>query len=194
MIMKDFENETNNELYNSENELEMSKKNSKKEEKQHSEKEQIFESQPTDLTLEEKYNELNDKYLRLFSEFDNFRKRTARERIEESKTASGNIIMSLLPVIDDMERALQTMKENQIPEADLEGLRLIYNKLMRTLQQKGLEEIQSLNQEFDTDKHEALTNIPVENEDMKGKVVDVVQKGYTLNGKVIRFARVVVGV
>ncbi|MDR0970257.1 MAG: nucleotide exchange factor GrpE [Lentimicrobiaceae bacterium] len=192
--MKDSENEINNELYNSENELEMSKKNSKKEEKQHLDEEQIFESQPTDLTLEEKYNELNDKYLRLFSEFDNFRKRTARERIEESKTASENIIMSLLPIIDDMERALQTMKENQIPEADLEGLRLIYNKLMRTLQQRGLEEIQSLHQEFDTDKHEALTNIPVEDEDMKGKVVDVVQKGYTLNGKVIRFARVIVGV
>lgn len=191
--MNNFENETNNEFYNSENELEMSKKNSKKEEKNKPEKEQTVETKETELTLEEKYNDLNDKYLRLFSEFDNFRKRTAKERIEESKTASENIIMSLLPVIDDMERALQTMKENQIPEADLEGLRLIYNKLMRTLQQKGLEEIQSINQEFDTDKHEALTNIPVEDEAMKGKVIDVIQKGYTLNGKVIRFARVVVG-
>ena len=142
--------------------------------------------------LTEKYDELNDKYLRLFSEFDNYRKRTAKEKIELSKTASESIMVDLLPILDDFERALQTM-ENKETDANYEGVLLIYNKFKRTLEQKGLEEINAKDVTFDTDEHEALTNVPVTDESQKGKVLDVIQKGYKLNGKVIRYARVVVG-
>ena len=142
--------------------------------------------------LQEKYDELNDKYLRLFSEFDNYRKRTAKEKIELSKTASESIMVDLLPILDDFERALQTM-ENKETDANYEGVLLIYNKFKRTLEQKGLEEINAKDATFDTDEHEALTNVPVTDESQKGKVLDVIQKGYKLNGKVIRYARVVVG-
>ena len=142
--------------------------------------------------LKEKYDELNDKYLRLFSEFDNYRKRTAKEKIELSKTASESIMVDLLPILDDFERAIQTM-ENKETDANYEGVVLIYNKFKRTLEQKGLEEINAQGAVFDTDEHEALTNVPVADESQKGKVLDVIQKGYKLNGKVIRYARVVVG-
>ena len=142
--------------------------------------------------LKETYDELNDKYLRLFSEFDNYRKRTAKEKIELSKTASESIMVDLLPILDDFERALQTM-ENKETDANYEGVLLIYNKFKRTLEQKGLEEINAKDAIFDTDEHEALTNVPVADEAQKGKVLDVIQKGYKLNGKVIRYARVVVG-
>jgi len=139
-----------------------------------------------------KYAELNDKYLRLFSEFDNFRKRTAKEKLDLTATASESVIKDILPVLDDFERALQNMEKNG-NEADLQGVTLIFNKLKDTLKKKGLEEIEAMNSEFNTDEHEALTLIPAPSEDKKGKVLDVIQKGYKLNGKVIRFARVVVG-
>ena len=139
-----------------------------------------------------KYAELNDKYLRLFSEFDNFRKRTAKEKLDLTVTASENVIKDILLVLDDFERALQNMEKNG-NEADLQGVTLIYNKLKDTLKKKGLEEIEAMGAEFNTDEHEALTMIPAPEEDKKGKVLDVIQKGYKLNGKVIRFARVVVG-
>ena len=139
-----------------------------------------------------KYAELNDKFLRLFSEFDNFRKRTAKEKLDLTVTASENVIKDILPVLDDFERALQNMEKNG-NEADLQGVTLIYNKLKDTLKKKGLEEIEAMGAEFNTDEHEALTMIPAPEEDKKGKVLDVIQKGYKLNGKVIRFARVVVG-
>ena len=129
-----------------------------------------------------KYAELNDKFLRLFSEFDNFRKRTAKEKLDLTVTASENVIKDILPVLDDFERALQNMEKNG-NEADMQGVTLI----------KGLEEIEAMGVEFNTDEHEALTMIPAPEEDKKGKVLDVIQKGYKLNGKVIRFARVVVG-
>ena len=139
-----------------------------------------------------KYAELNDKYLRLFSEFDNFRKRTAKEKLDLTATASENVIKDILPVFDDFERALQNMEKNG-NEADVQGVTLIFNKLKDTLKKKGLEEIDAMGAEFNTDEHEALTMIPAPEEDKKGKVLDVIQKGYKLNGKVIRFARVVVG-
>ena len=139
-----------------------------------------------------KYAELNDKFLRLFSEFDNFRKRTAKEKLDLTVTASENVIKDILPVLDDFERALQNMEKNG-NEADMQGVTLIYNKLKDTLKKKGLEEIEAMGAEFNTDEHEALTMIPAPEEDKKGKVLDVIQKGYKLNGKVIRFARVVVG-
>ena len=139
-----------------------------------------------------KYAELNDTYLRLYSEFDNYRKRTAKEKLELSATASAAVMRDLLPVLDDFERALQNMEKNG-NEADLQGVTLIYNKLKTTLQKKGLEEIVAIDCDFNTDEHEALTMIPAPDESKKGKVIDVIQKGYKLNGTVIRFARVVVG-
>ncbi|MBP9993829.1 MAG: nucleotide exchange factor GrpE [bacterium] len=142
--------------------------------------------------LREKYDELNDKYVRLYSEYDNYRKRTANEKIELIKTAAESTINAMLPVLDDFERALPTMEKSE-DKSNYEGALLIYNKLKKTLEQKGLEEIEANGTEFNTDEHEALTQIPAPDESMKGKVLDVIQKGYKLNGKVIRFARVVVG-
>ena len=139
-----------------------------------------------------KFTELNDKHLRLQAEFDNFRKRTAKEKLDLTATASENVIKDILPVLDDFERALQNMEKNG-NESDIQGVTLIYNKLKDTLKKKGLEEIEAMDAEFNTDEHEALTMIPAPEEDKKGKVLDVIQKGYKLNGKVIRFARVVVG-
>lgn len=139
-----------------------------------------------------KCTELNDKYLRLQAEFDNFRKRTAKEKLDLTVTASENVIKDILPVLDDFERALQNMEKNG-NEADMQGVTLIFNKLKDTLKKKGLEEIEAMDAEFNTDEHEALTLIPAPDEEHKGKVLDVIQKGYKLNGKVIRFARVVVG-
>ena len=139
-----------------------------------------------------KYAELNDTYLRLYSEFDNYRKRTAKEKLELSATASAAVMRDLLPVLDDFERALQNMEKNG-NETDIQGVTLIYNKLKSTLQKKGLEDIVAIDCEFNTDEHEALTMVPAPDESKKGKVIDVIQKGYKLNGTVIRFARVVVG-
>ncbi|MBW6477961.1 MAG: nucleotide exchange factor GrpE [Bacteroidales bacterium] len=156
------------------------------------------EDQPVDEkellinTLQMKNNELNDKYLRLFSEFDNFRKRTIREKQELTKTASAGIIEAILPVVDDLNRAYKSAIENPDLETLTEGLNLIRTKLNSTLKHKGLEEIPCLGEEFNTDFHEAITHIPAENEKDKGKVIDEVQKGYILNGKVLRFAKVVV--
>ena len=141
----------------------------------------------------EKLDELNDKYLRLFSEFDNFRKRTQKEKLELYKTASEDVMVALLPVLDDFERALKVSEENETDATHMEGIELIYNKFRKTLEQKGLECMESQGKEFDTDYHEAITNIPAPSDDMKGKVVDVIEKGYKLNDKVIRFAKVVVG-
>lgn len=144
-------------------------------------------------TAAQKYNELNDKYLRLYSDFDNYRKRAIKERIDLSKTASEEIISSLLPIIDDFERALGVMtREDEDPIK--QGTLLIYNKMKNILTQKGLAETEAMGLEFNTDFHEAIANIPAPAEEMKNKIIDVTQKGYTLNGKVIRFAKVVVGI
>ena len=170
---------------------------SKKEVKETKETAEVSEATETAETsetneLQEKYNELNDKYVRLYSEYDNYRKRTANEKIELIKTAAEGTISAMLPVLDDFERALPTMEKSE-DKSNYEGALLIYNKLKKTLEQKGLEEINANGADFNTDEHEALTQIPAPEESLKGKVIDVIQKGYKLNGKVIRFARVVVG-
>ena len=154
--------------------------------------EEVKEEKDPLAELQEKYNELNDKYVRLYSEYDNFRRRTANEKIELIKTASEGAISAMLPILDDFERALPTMEKSE-DKSNYEGALLIYNKLKKTLEQKGLEEIKADGAEFNTDEHEALTQIPAPEETLKGKVMDVIQKGYKLNGKVIRYARVVVG-
>jgi molecular chaperone GrpE len=143
--------------------------------------------------FEVKYLEANDKFLRLYSEFDNFRKRNAKERIDLIKTAGADIITSLLPIMDDFERALKAMHDAGESDAVKEGIDLIYNKLKNTLNAKGLEAMDSIGKEFDADLHEAITKIPAPDESMKGKVIDEVEKGYLLGGKVIRYAKVVVG-
>jgi len=166
------------------------KKNTSSKKKQS--KEQILEGQVGEL--EENLAELNDKYLRLFSEFDNYRKRTNKERLELLDTASLEVIKELLPVMDDFERAFKANEaKSEEDQNNLEGFKLIYNKLKGTLTRRGLEPMKSIGESFDTDFHEALTNIPAPSEDLKGKVVDEIEKGYMLKGKVIRFAKVVVG-
>jgi molecular chaperone GrpE len=143
--------------------------------------------------LQGQVDELNDKYLRLYSDFENFRKRTAKERIDLSKTASASVMESLLPVLDDFERAMATMKDAQDVKAIEEGVNLIYEKLNRELATKGLEKFNPTGEVFDAELHEAITQIPAPSDDMKGKVVDTVENGYKLGEKVIRYAKVVVG-
>ncbi len=144
--------------------------------------------------LQQEIKELNDKYLRLFAEFDNYKRRTAKEKIELLNTAGGNVIKSLLPVIDDFERATRSMTEDSNIQSVKEGVVLIHNKLKNTLSVQGLKEMENvIGSTFDTDLHEAITNLPAPNEELKGKVIDVVEKGFLLNDKVIRFAKVVVG-
>lgn len=149
-----------------------------------------------ELTPEEKLkfevSELNDKYIRLYSEFDNMRRRSAKERIELTQTAGKDILLSLLPVIDDFERALNALEGDE-NKASREGIELIHSKFLNILTQKGLTPMDAMGKDFDPDIHEALTKIPAPSKDLKGKVVDVIEKGYTLQDKVIRFAKVVVG-
>ena len=146
--------------------------------------------------LKEQLAELNDKYLRLYSDFDNYRRRANKEKLEMIKTASSGVVLSLLPVIDDMERALaaiQKAEEGSDQNALLEGVNLIYNKLMTTLKQQGLSECEVAGKPFDSETAEAVAQIPAPEEAQKGFVLEVVQKGYALDGKVLRFAKVVVG-
>ena len=135
-----------------------------------------------------------DKYLRLYSEFDNYRKRTAKDRLEWMQTASKDLIVSLLPVIDDFERALKAMEQStENNDTAKEGILLIYNKLMGLMQKSGLQAVNSIGEVFDVEKHEAITQFAAPSEDLKGKVIDEVEKGYMLHDKIIRFAKVVVG-
>ncbi len=142
--------------------------------------------------LQNSLNEANDKFLRLFSEFDNYRKRVARERIELTKTASESVILALLPVLDDLERASNMSSDTNDADTGKEGITLIYNKFKSILRQKGVEEIVAIGEDFDTDYHDAITHIEAKDKKQKGKIVEEIQKGYLLNGKVIRHARVIV--
>jgi molecular chaperone GrpE len=143
--------------------------------------------------LKKKLEEMNDKYLRLSAEYDNYRKRTLKEKMELAKSAGASVILALLPVIDDFDRALAHLDDAKDLDAVKEGILLIYSKFNEFLAQQGVSEIEATIKEFDTDHHEAITKIPAPSEDMKGKVIDTVEKGYMLNDKVIRFAKVVVG-
>jgi len=169
------------------------KENKKSKEKKKSGEKDKEKKEKKEKTDAEKLAELNDKYLRLTAEYDNYRRRTLREKMELSKSAGEEILQSMLPVVDDFDRALESIDESQDIEAVKEGIHLIYNKFKDVLGEKGVKEIEAKDQEFDTDKHEAVSKIPAPSEDMKGKVVDVVQKGYYLNDKVLRFSKVVVG-
>ena len=151
-------------------------------------KEEASKKEENKISLEEQLATEKDKNLRLFAEFDNFRKRTAKERIELFGTASQDIMTSLLPILDNFERAFKANK----PEEN-DGYFLIYNQLKSELEKKGLKEIDDpIGKELDTDFHEAITKIPTENDKEKGKIVDVIEKGYLLSNKVIRYTKVVV--
>lgn len=137
--------------------------------------------------------EANDKYLRLYSEFDNYRRRTARERLDLINSASKDLISELLPVLDDFERALKSIRDAGMEESLAKGVELIQHKLINILEQKGLKHFESAELDFDPDFHEAVTRIPAPKPELSGKVVDVLEKGYTLHDKVLRYAKVVVG-
>lgn len=170
------------------------KKGFLKKDKKDKSKEQIAALEKKVEEMEAKAAKDKDDYIRLMAEFDNYRRRTAQEKLEIVSMASVETIKGLLPVLDDCERALQVLKDSDDSDAAKEGTELIYNKLITYLKGKGLAVIEALGQPFDTDLHEAVAQFPVQEDDKKGKVFDVVQTGYTLNGKVIRFAKVVVGI
>ncbi|HZF99601.1 MAG TPA: nucleotide exchange factor GrpE [Chitinophagales bacterium] len=143
--------------------------------------------------LKQQLGEQKDQYLRLYAEFDNFKKRTAKERIEWFKTASQDVIQSLLPVLDDFERAEKNLATSKDIEAVKEGIRLVQHKLKTTLEQRGLVAMESIGKDFNVEEHEAVTEIPAPTEEMKGKVIDEVERGYKLSDKIIRYAKVIVG-
>lgn len=157
------------------------------------EEEKEAEKEPKPPTAEEKLAELQDRYLRLSAEYDNFRKRTLKEKIDLQKSANESLLSALLPVADDFDRALQSVEEAKDIEAVKEGMHLISGKFKGFLNQQGVREIEAEKKEFDTDLHEAITKIPAPSKKLKGKVVDVIQKGYFLNDKVLRYAKVVIG-
>ncbi len=164
--------------------------------KKDSKKDKAHKKSKTEEQLEKTENEfieLKDKHIRLQAEFDNYRKRTIKERMELLKTASESVLVNILPVIDDFDRALQTLESVQEENHITEGINLIYNKFQEFLKQNGVKEIEARGKDFDTDLHEAITKIPAPSEELKGKIVDVIQKGYYLNDKVIRFSKVVIG-
>lgn len=142
---------------------------------------------------QQQLQEQKDKYLRLVAEFDNYRKRTAKEFLDIRQTAGKEIIISLLDIADDCDRAEKQMETDTDIQHVKDGTRLIFNKLRTTLQSKGVKAMESINQDFDVELHEAITEIPAPSKELKGKVVDEIQKGYYLNDKIIRFAKVVVG-
>ncbi|MBR2200717.1 MAG: nucleotide exchange factor GrpE [Bacteroidales bacterium] len=140
-----------------------------------------------------KYDELNDKYLRLMAEFDNYRKRTLKEKMDLTKYAEEDVLKGILKVVDDMERAINNLDTAPDMNAVKEGVELIYKKFKSFLETRGLKEVEAMHQELDTDKHEAVAKFAAPSEDLKGKIIDVVEKGYYLHDKIIRYAKVVIG-
>lgn len=184
-MIENIEQATTN---NSENtEKSSSKKKKKKSESEAEKLKQEIEK------LTEKYNELNDKYIRLAAEFDNYKKRTLKEKTELLKYGGESVITQLINILDDFERAQTSIKESSNLDSIKQGIELINNKFYEFLKQQGVKEIEAKNNDFNTDYHEAITRFPASSEEMKGKVIDVIQKGYLLHDKVIRFAKVVVG-
>lgn len=188
---KEKEFEKNIEEQQAKEAKEETKKSSKKEKK---EKSIIEELEKKVEDLEGKIAKDKDDYIRLMAEFDNYRRRTSQEKLELVSMASTDTIKGLLPVLDDCERAIKVLMDSDDSDAAKEGTELIYHKLMSYLQSKGLAVIDAIDKPFDTDLHEAVAQFPVQDDEKKGKVFDVVQTGYTLNGKVIRYSKVVVGI
>ncbi len=149
--------------------------------------------EPAMAKLESELKEQKDKYLRLMAEFDNFRRRTAKERLDLIQTASKDVIVSMLDILDDCDRAERQLTDSEDIALQKEGILLVFNKLRSVMQQKGVKAMESLESDFDVEKHEAITEIPAPSPERVGKVLDEVVKGYYLNDKIIRFAKVVVG-
>ena len=168
----------------------MTKKKTEKESEKEIEKETEKNEQLETLIAEKE--ELNDRFLRLYSEFENYKKRTNKEKIDLIATASEKVILGLLPIVDDFERAIAQNEKIEDVSVLKEGFELIYNKLLALLKRFEVEEIIAMNETFDTDLHEAVSHLPAQSEEEKGKIMDVTQKGYKLKDKVIRFAKVVV--
>lgn len=153
----------------------------------------VEDEKTTEEKLSEDLQNEKDKHLRLFAEFENYKKRTGRERIELFKTAGQEVVMAVLPVLDDFDRALKEFSED-LQDVHVQGMMLISNKLKENMKQKGLEVSQTIPGDvFNADNHEAVTQIPAPTDDMKGKIIDVLEKGYTLGGKIIRYPKVVIG-
>jgi molecular chaperone GrpE len=150
-------------------------------------------TEPIEKTEEEKIAEANDKYLRLYADFENFRKRASKERLDQLKYAGEDVFKQLIPIMDDFDRAMKASGQTTDVKIIKEGVQLIYNKFKGLLTQGGVAEMNATGKIFDSELHDAVTNIPAPKEDMKGKVVEEVEKGYWLNGKVLRHAKVVVG-
>lgn len=161
--------------------------------KKDKEKSKLQEKEAEIEQLKAEKAELNDRFLRLFSEFDNYKKRVSKEKLDLIATASEKVLVSLLPVIDDFERAIAANEKADNIDSIKEGFNLIYNKLLQMMKRFDVEEIQAKGEVFNTDFHEAVTHFPVQKEEDKGKVIDVTEKGYKLKDKVIRYAKVVVG-
>ena len=161
--------------------------------KKDKEKQKIQDLEKEIEQLKTEKAELNDRFLRLFSEFDNYKKRVSKEKLDLIATASEKVLVSLLPVVDDFERAIAANEKADNIDSIKEGFNLIYNKLLQMMKRFDVEEIQAKGEEFNTDFHEAVTHFPAQKEEDKGKVIDVTEKGYKLKDKVIRYAKVVVG-
>lgn len=155
---------------------------------------QALDVESKETQLQAEVSDLKDKYLRLYSDFENYRKRTSKERIDLIKTASEDVLKELIPVVDDFERAFRASEAETDPKKIREGNQLIFHKLVRVLESKGLKAMDDLTgKSFDPDTQEAITQIPAPSDEMKGKIIDVVEKGYMLGDKVVRFAKVVTG-
>lgn len=192
-IRKKKEKEEHTEKVDKTENQEQPAEETKKPETESAEEGPVEPEKPKEQELQERLDELNDKYLRLYSEFDNYRKRTMKERIDLAKNASAEVILDMLPVLDDFERAIRSSGETEECSVIREGEVLIYNKLKGILERKGLKAIEAIGTEFNTDYHEAVTYTPVQEETSRNKVVDELQKGYLLNEKVLRYTKVVIG-
>ncbi len=186
-VNAELENETPDSIKQQEETAQNKKETKKEKAHKHTKAEEQLEKTELELL------ELKDRHIRLQAEFDNYRKRTLKERMELLKTASESLLVSILPVIDDFDRAMQTLDMDEDENHVKAGVKLIYSKFQEFLKQNGVKEIEAKEQDFDTDLHEAITKIPAPTDELKGKIVDVVQKGYFLNDKVIRFSKVVIG-
>lgn len=178
----------------------MAKKKSNKKEKEQEVQEQEVMEQEQELTVEEQLKEkeieiaeLKDKYLRVFAEFDNFKKRTIKEKMDLMRNASRDVLTDMLPVLDDFDRAKTSAEDDSSTEQFSDGVNLVYNKIHSVVKSKGLKPMESTGEVFDPELHEAITKIPAPNDDMKGKIIDTITKGYYLNDTIIRHAKVVVG-
>lgn len=167
--------------------------NTEEDAQEESEKETVAEPKNELEDLSDQLTDQKEKYLRLFADFDNYKKRTAKERLDLLNTAGKDIILSVIPVIDDFERALAGAEKSSDVDSVKEGMILIKNKMFNVLQQRGIKAMESIGEPFDAERHEAITEIPAPNKEMIGKIIDEVEKGYMMNNKIIRYAKVVVG-